>query len=667
MPLFLLSKSQLAQIPSPLQRVATLAADPSTSPERVSEALYTLNSACLTDTRGAPRLAVTLLPLIHGILDPKRLPLDYDDAASGSAAFVRSTALCAYRAIILLNQYSEEDLTAAMPSLWPRIWRWIQLMDNQNYFNSLSPLSTFSRPPLFELIRAALAIGFSGEATGHLVHSTDDVGLFIARTWADMVSDWEQGRFSAKDYPCQLTLHTLSRFFVGSNKAGRFRERLEELCDGLGGAEHFGRLVMRTVSLLVQNIDRLQGPRASALAKAGVKREVLVKGLSDTLVFISRTHWRNPRPSEYRSFWQDLAHVGFIRFIVDLTRTLAGYDEGSFMTIALAACLHHLLCFTELGDRYLHDALKAGLLVALRSALWLYPANDPDFYNHNMELPFLFRNICVSMHQYASVRAIAAALPEALDFHKENLWEFKLLSDAPKKSWINMILLAQERVEILKQFRQSEFVACSNVECHVLQTKKKELKCCARCRRAFYCSKECQTTAWKSHGHRIVCKNWKHFPSRNRNTQFLFFTLLQDYIKHTPALLLQKLAYIYHTGHTNFCILFRYEGGRCTRTVVPAKDYKGEIEQHSSLEGDNKSETHVMHLTERGTKFALALRCSTLAVREALCSIAREIPEGTDVLKLESTCPMLFQQVKELAKVEVVQTYEGDANMSRFE
>ena len=59
------------------------------------------------------------------------------------------------------------------------------------------------------------------------------------------------------------------------------------------------------------------------------------------------------------------------------------------------------------------------------------------------------------------------------------------------------------------QFTQLSYVGGVHCDCCKLEPKdnKKKLLGCARCRKAFYCSKECQTEQWKKeNGHRVHCR-----------------------------------------------------------------------------------------------------------------------------------------------------------------
>ncbi|KAK8800757.1 hypothetical protein WA158_000082 [Blastocystis sp. Blastoise] len=51
----------------------------------------------------------------------------------------------------------------------------------------------------------------------------------------------------------------------------------------------------------------------------------------------------------------------------------------------------------------------------------------------------------------------------------------------------------------------SEPRACSNPECKKVEEVKGSFKTCSRCKKAIYCSKECQVAHWKN-GHKQACK-----------------------------------------------------------------------------------------------------------------------------------------------------------------
>ncbi|KAJ7894937.1 hypothetical protein B0H14DRAFT_3426538 [Mycena olivaceomarginata] len=54
-----------------------------------------------------------------------------------------------------------------------------------------------------------------------------------------------------------------------------------------------------------------------------------------------------------------------------------------------------------------------------------------------------------------------------------------------------------------------EGCTCENVECHKFDAKNTVHKC-GGCSMTLYCSKECQTLAWKQGGHKTMCKMKQH-------------------------------------------------------------------------------------------------------------------------------------------------------------
>ncbi|KAJ7769082.1 hypothetical protein DFH07DRAFT_806830 [Mycena maculata] len=83
----------------------------------------------------------------------------------------------------------------------------------------------------------------------------------------------------------------------------------------------------------------------------------------------------------------------------------------------------------------------------------------------------------------------------------------RLQSSMANKVWADFRRLAEERhmVVLHAAAMKGKAMACDNVQCHKIDAKNTFRKC-SGCSTTLYCSKECQTIAWKEGGHRSMCK-----------------------------------------------------------------------------------------------------------------------------------------------------------------
>ncbi|KAK7013812.1 hypothetical protein R3P38DRAFT_2546014, partial [Favolaschia claudopus] len=623
-------------------RVAKVAADPATAPEDVSDALEIIRAAGRRITNYGQDF---LPPLIYGLLDPDRMPPG-PEAISSSDTFYSSIA-CAFRALTLFKDIVDESLLRKIGlDFWPRIWIWMQLMDSHDFFPEL----TSDLCPRFLLLEITGHF-LRGEATNQVVQSTTGFGVFIAHAWVDVVSFCERNIDTAtgpRIFPVKAVLYlALSPFFAFSH---HHTESFEEILHGLGSMANLATLLIRYISLLTRDSESMTITES--------QRGLLVKFLVDVLAFISAND---------NALWNSLAHAKYLKFITTLTIKLAKRalqpGEPAELHCVLLFSLEHLLWVTRQGSEWVAKALQAGLLTALSLCIRL----DVNGGLLLAAVTLIFRTVAQATLHYSSLRALGSTCPKFFAFETEHSGIFTALSDSVRVEWTRFVVIVQERLQILSRFRATEVSSirsCYNSECDVLRVQRRELRRCGACKLAYYyCSSECQKLSWKSYNHRAVCAG-TYGPADDRDTRFHYFAILSDYQKHRADVLQQKLAYIHRTGNLDFCVVLQYVDGQCTTHVVPRDSFKSVIEKHPAAHilTVPSVEMHVVDFIESEfeseTRIALALRRSTSAVNEGLCFLACGIPPRADLSSMEVT-----QEIKRLSEIEIVETYDGDANI----
>ncbi|KAJ7022650.1 hypothetical protein C8F04DRAFT_1137345 [Mycena alexandri] len=107
---------------------------------------------------------------------------------------------------------------------------------------------------------------------------------------------------------------------------------------------------------------------------------------------------------------------------------------------------------------------------------------------------------------YLVYRSVIQAVDEGMRRIKEEQFQ-RINSSMAKKVWVDFQVLAEERVFVVLHATavKGKAATCDNVECHKIDAKNTFRKC-GGCSTTLYCSKECQTIAWKEGGHKAMCK-----------------------------------------------------------------------------------------------------------------------------------------------------------------
>ncbi|KAJ6451893.1 hypothetical protein C8R45DRAFT_1124211 [Mycena sanguinolenta] len=416
--------SRFLELPFSLRRVAQLATDASSPVEKVSDALYQLSGSCLkySDPEAHAR---KLLPVVYANLDPARLP---DDTTAQPEFFHR--ILCATRSIALFSDGRTFDVTVAC-ELWPRIWVWIQFIDNHDYFPDQS-IRGYSRPALLNHLRSLMA----DPNVRRLVLTTAGVCVFVAHAWMDLVA-------SGRLHPDGLVViyHTVS--FCDSDSSVQC---LEECVEGAGGIDDFADLIVSYMKLLVCHLD---------LSK-DVESRVLLQMLHGVLLFAC-----TPRSAACTLTLQaGLERAGFFAVLADISEKLAGGSARiELVEPMMHLCIQMFICIFCLISPALEEALRAGVLRAVVVCI----ASRYNTGRISIALKHLVGGRLVgATWYYAFMRGLAPALPAALAIQPAAAF-----MHSPKwEEWKSFTALAQERLEYFREFQAkfSSTRSCANFE-----------------------------------------------------------------------------------------------------------------------------------------------------------------------------------------------------------
>ncbi|KAK7043359.1 hypothetical protein R3P38DRAFT_3347511 [Favolaschia claudopus] len=602
MPPHLLTPSQISAFPARLQRAARLAADVSTPLTSLAHALHDITLECFQSTDTGHDLLLSLLSLIYGVLDPVRLPSEPDTLDVNS---FRISTICAYEVLQLLGFLinHNEILPKVGRVFWPRVWRWVQLMEIHNHY----PHTTLPGSPRIPILAMAGHFWRSKCTSEFVVQNSSDLGVFVAHAWDDIVALWRQYPDSTS-IPHRLTFYAAITEFLRVCHYHESPELFDSIVNETGGTDKIAALLMKYISLLIVDVETADVPR---------DRAYLIKCLANILLFLRDGH----------SLWHGLVRAGYIKF--NITKVVIKLARGPWTAYplieqAVVSCLRHLDSIISLNDEYVARALRTDLFTALCCSLRMHVAED-------QAVTRILDTVVQATLHYPSIRALASIFPalETVDIRS--------FSDSYQTEW--------------KFHYPGTKAPCANPECKILNIKRTELRRCAGCKLALYCSRKCQIISWSIYNHRSVCAEaCSDNASEYRSTRFLHFAILRDYHAQKTDLIFNELAYTKFTRRTAFCLLFRHIAGRFLASVVFAEPYKNTIENHPAA-GLPSVEIHLVELPNQPI-FAIALRTSGASSMKArILQMAHKISDAD-----------LKDAAEDLARLDIVETYDSDAN-----
>ncbi|KAK7014352.1 hypothetical protein R3P38DRAFT_2638697 [Favolaschia claudopus] len=617
-----LAESRLATLPVSLRRLTRIALAPSSTPETVSQTVYRILLDCQR-ARDNGLAAHNLLPLVNVMLDPADLP----DPETALESGFRERVIAAGHALAILNCTGPRHASPALLEIAPRIWAWIRFMHNHEYFPGMELdycllLATFH------------PISYLDEGRNWL-HTTPDICFFIGSTWDRIVSMCERGTLSLNDIRCRRAIHFLGIFL--SNHISP--QHSADLVDGAGGEKKLARLIVKYLGLVLKALEVEQEYDQKKALSLTLECTI---AFTSHYVFVSR---------------QTLVDAGLVRLVAQAALVFSGpgYVSGQrdprrciYLGVDVLASL--------LGGQQLAfwtQALENGLLRVIIIGAGMYP-NDAQIMD---AVEQLFNGIVTGIMQYGFLPVLASAIPKALAIPPS----VDFMRSRCGNTWQSIVALAEKRMKSWERFNSTcvGIRSCENYDCNVLVAKKGTFLRCASCRVYFYCSPECQKISWQKYNHRYRCQFKDKHLMDTRGRRFNLMVILNDYQTRKSAIFLQKVEYINRTGNTNYCVLMKYVSGRCTPQVTASAEMEHSFSRHpcATRTAFGGRETHVVRSIPENTEFTVLLRCNTAVLLEGLMYIARRIPRGTDVSRLEAEFPELFHQLQALAAMQVVEIY----------
>ncbi|KAK7052264.1 hypothetical protein R3P38DRAFT_1640039 [Favolaschia claudopus] len=632
-----------SELPYALRQVAKAAFRTSDSPEKLLTSLSRIHNhvqRISPPQRG--KLLAALYPVIHAHLDPSFIPNTETTAESS----FRQRTLCAIAAIQLLDAMCEEEPTNLtgldVVDLWPRLWAWIEFMHNHDYFPQPPKHSSLAEIKVdrFTTMSSYIAI-FEGPK------DTPDVWAFVLCVWKNFIEFWE-GRSSdnlaaassAYDHKSLRAIFYVSKFVLYCAPQGS----LANLIDAAGGDDPVVHLFVRCITLLYTLYKSCphQVRTFSLLTLGTFMCAVFQKGKP----ILSPTK---------------LLAAGIVPLLTQIALTLCTSQYAPVVHrdhVASATFLYLSAFYVSYASE---EAAAAGVKAGLLQASLLCGAAFPGT---SSAIPILYNRLRQLTSEYHVMRALKKALPEVQALVSAG----KVGASRHLDLWYGFVRLANERLEVLVDFRSRlrNTRSCANFHCNELISEKEQLHRCGGCRVYYYCSKACQKASWGRQMHRSACSHVERASDGvdKPGNRFRLAVYLHEYRIRKPDLFLKKLAHIHRKKNTDLCVVLDFGPDDVLRHAHVAETGSWGFVLGKHHYGERSATgRHEMHILQfelphgkTDTKPVL-FRCNTSAQLDGLVDIAGRIPAGVDVANLKDRCPALYQEVMELAAMEVVDIY----------
>ncbi|KAJ7657743.1 hypothetical protein DFH06DRAFT_453735 [Mycena polygramma] len=583
----------VSKLPASLRATALAAAKGSI--DALSEIFATVMNP---DLRTLP-WAVGLLPVIYIHLDPTNIPtpdaLDVVITAGHLPPYIGAARL-ASKSVGYLMDLPTFPVDVS-PDLWLRIWPWLDFM--LTYWDCLSPHFEGTSAIQECIISSFLIPKLSCHPkTREMMGTQYGVLFLVSSAWTALFLD---------DIP-EISDHSavlLPILTVEIDDPAKF----EEILDGAGSFERLAAAIIKQISL--------------ALAITQQPYMVIMFG-----AVISFLDVQDPKSNT--AWMRVLLSQGIVTHIVSALRALdsamatdVGSNDWGRCRAASEFCfkiLANYLAFIP-GYTWVAEAIKAGFLDSFISFATREGGHlrvVVDYLIHQILLPSLVSPSVIKEMKTALVEIqISSASQQFTESH----------------SWRKLVTLVKMRVTVLDRWEakgRASYLACDNMSCGKIK-QKHNLKRCAGCRSANYCSNDCQSIDWRD-GHRDVCDDLRadlreDIPARDR--AFMRALVHFDYERLLFNISLGEVMFMRDLPGEESIVFFNYvsrEGFDCkvdTKALLSA-DVAREVPLARQAKSGGRMRMHVMVVPEGPRVYPL--RSASAEFRKGLVAIAASRP-----------------------------------------
>ncbi|KAJ7152038.1 hypothetical protein C8R46DRAFT_1197778 [Mycena filopes] len=545
------------------------------------------------------------------------------------------------KAVLALRGISDIDEihmpSGACADLWPRLWKWTYFL--YTYHEQL--------PPCWQTTRLSRTVAsFHGKKRNtDLFSATPGFACMMAHAWRILLRNPSQPRSA------QYDLYQMACFLPTHFNTADPEVR-QEFIEGAGGS------IQDVAALVVEHLVHARRIEPGLQREYSLRSMVwMVDKMDDALVGWDSTGTERDEPGPLGSA---LCHAQAVRTLATIARELSTLGSGPepphehedpTITLEIFSKFLAQILGSSSGYHLLPEAIEAGLLLALASSI---KANSPD----DDHVSFFVAVLLPSALVYCRVlsRTLQIALHEIAEIEKDEAF----LNSRLFPEWKAFRRLLDERLRVLGTCRAATFspmAACDNLACGRIRPKR-ELKRCAGCNTARYCSAECQTRDWRDDSHRTLCDPHRAL-CLNKNTKFsapqrAFFRLLLDKEYAAGEAQMLELQFLRRFGADRlFLTVFDYSTGVPAITVHALEDaaelglpqtpqWDAEVARAAGSGG--RVRLHVIRLAEAVSEMHLPscwlvpLRSESSAVYDGMKALAGELPrdiETWDVVEVK--------------------------------
>ncbi|KAK7028611.1 hypothetical protein R3P38DRAFT_3267470 [Favolaschia claudopus] len=523
-----------------------------------------------------PRCIPCLLPVIYSALDPAKIIalLGLINSSTSEEDFLPNGVIwlqAVEKVICLRNLWDIKEQchipSAAFMDLWPRVWAWINFLDE---FRDSVPIS--QKTPLqtrYTIFLTSFQMFRGNEAVKNLMDKTPHLGAIVGRAWdlllnGDVITDTAHDPEVEQDR--LIGLSAVSHFLsLWSRSQSWGCPSFEELVTGVGGTRsHLASLVVAHIHFA---FPAASTPAIDATVLHLVAIMYFVGGAGDASGAASRRH-----DSVFRDALLD---KGVIAALTTAIQALNG-STVQIADIVMQGLLGALVSLMNNFPRHkwVVQALDAGLLNVI-----LCCGSAKHLKEMSALLDDLLNDILPSATVYYSVlSAFRRALVEirhidaGATFGDEEYLEL----------WEELIELVRPRLTLLDEYDSGKLAAsihraCDNLECCNV-VPKRELKCCNSCLSAVYCSRACQKTDWKA-GHRQGCpilytkrRGRPYLFTATKDRSFFRALVHDEYTRRREEVALELILFMHDDPKLEPYVCFVYINGTCELDIGAMED-----------------------------------------------------------------------------------------------
>ncbi|KAH8111463.1 hypothetical protein DFH11DRAFT_607988 [Phellopilus nigrolimitatus] len=413
-------------------------------------------------------------------------PKDNLEQSDASCAKKTELALTSLHALVSFDRHFVKDPTLGpvLQNSWPHLWKWMQHFCRQKG-KTKGQIKAKKRITKEVTLILLMLVGSTSYATNLQNTLLEDANLieFVIGLWMkeDTCSPFTK---TNQCYATQLLLRFYNMFYIQALKGDVFVSRVLQSTYGKSS------LIVDRILKPLQSVNKISPENVVEVAEcASIMEAFMTQEDNPAMIAIFE---KNGVATAARLF----------SMFAKLSTASSGITRSVYQ--GLDACSLVILVGTQNkgAPTWVLRAIRAGFLEAIADA---GPLFKPDSLLLN-KLKDIIREIFPNYLVYRSVlEAVINSVNQLIKDKKEP----KIAAGLLKDEWTQFMSTLIERSASKAMFDQQTFrhiITCST--CGKGETQKGLFQACSQCKSELYCSRECQTMAWKRFDHKAECKGY---------------------------------------------------------------------------------------------------------------------------------------------------------------